>query len=214
MPREYRLLLRTLASVFLISFALNAQRFTPIRVNCGGNGYVDPQGVVWAADNGYRISDSTYSTTANITGTLSPGLYQTERYGKTVLYLFAVPNGTYTVNLRFAEIYWTAAGQRTFSVAINQQWVLANFDIVAQAGGPNHALDKPFTVTATSGMITIQLTAGFDNAVISGIEILSQNSPAQVVSNPPPTGTTTVTPPPTGTGTTPPAPPVSTGSGS
>jgi hypothetical protein len=74
MPREYRLLLRTVASAFLISFAVNAQGFTPIRVNCGGNDYVDSQRVAWAADYGYRLASSTYSTTANITGTLSPGL--------------------------------------------------------------------------------------------------------------------------------------------
>src|ERR1700730_2280501 len=145
MPREYRLLLCTVAALLLSSFALQAQSFTPIRVNSGGPQYVDPQGVTWAADYGSLVSAGTDSTTANITGTPSPGIYQDERYGRTVIYRFSVPNGTYTVNLRFAEIHWTMAGQRTFSVAINNQWVLANFDIIAQSGGPGHALDKPFT---------------------------------------------------------------------
>ena len=133
MPREYRLLSCTVAAVLLTSFAVQAQSFTPIRVNCGGPQYVDSQGITWAADYGSLLTSFTNSTTANITGTLSPGIYQDERYGTAVFYKFAVPNGTYTVNLRFAEIYWTVPGQRIFSVAINNQWVLANFDIIAQA---------------------------------------------------------------------------------
>src|SRR5689334_21516293 len=142
MPRDYRSFLLTVVYVFLICLGIKAQSFTPIRVDCGGNGYVDSQGVVWAADYGYHVSDTTDSTTTSITGTLSPGLYHTERYGRTVLYMFAVPNGTYTVNLRFAEINYTTAGKRIFNIAINQQWVLANFDIIAQSGGPYRAIDK------------------------------------------------------------------------
>src|SRR5579864_9559351 len=122
MPREYRRFLRTVTSVFLLFIglaihaqAIHAQGFTPIRVNCGGPQYVDSQGVVWAADYDYHLANSTDSTTANITGTLSPNLYQTERYGSTILYMFSAPNGTYTVNLRFADIHLTTAGQRIFS---------------------------------------------------------------------------------------------------
>ena len=151
MPREYLFFIRALASAFLSVLALSAQSFTPIRVNSGGDQYVDSQGVVWAADNGFIGAASRESTAMGITGTLSPGIYQSGRFARVILYSFSVPNGTYTVNLRFAEIHWTMAGQRIFSVAINNRWVLANFDLIAQAGGPYRALDKPFTITVTGG---------------------------------------------------------------
>ena len=43
-------------------------------------------------------------------------LYDSERYGNTFSYGINVPNGTYTVALKFAELYWTSAGQRVFNV--------------------------------------------------------------------------------------------------
>jgi hypothetical protein len=48
--------------------------------------------------------------------------------------------------------------------------VLSNFDI-AQAVGPNAALDKTFNVSVTGGTITIQFTSVIDNAKISAIQI-------------------------------------------
>lgn len=44
------------------------------------------------------------------------------------------PGVTYAVRLHFAELTWTAAGQRVFNVAINGTTVLSDFDIFATAG--------------------------------------------------------------------------------
>jgi hypothetical protein len=49
------------------------------------------------------------------------------------------PGGTYTVVLHFAELYFTSAGQRVFSVLANGQAVLSDFDIFAAAGAPSIA---------------------------------------------------------------------------
>ncbi len=147
--------------------------FTPIRVHGGGAQYTDSQGTVWSADFGSSGSSGTFSTGHAISNTTSPGLYQTERYGgNSFQYSFAVPNGTYTVNLKFAEIYVAGIGQRIFNVFINGQSVLSNFDIVAQAGGADVALDKSFTTNVTNGQINIQFGAVVNNAKIDGIEIL------------------------------------------
>ena len=105
-----------------------------IRVNAGGAAYTDGAGHVWSADNGY-VSGSIYSTGSSIANTADGPLYQTERWNQGKLqYHFAVPNGTYAVNLKFAEIYFTSAGKRVFHIAINGQTVQSNFDIVAAAG--------------------------------------------------------------------------------
>jgi parallel beta-helix repeat protein len=143
--------------------------FTPIRVNCGGGQYTDLGGVTWAADTG-SSGGSTYFANASISNTSSPTLYQTDRWNRGSLdYSFQVPNGTYTVTLKFAEIYWHNPGARVFSVWINNQQVLGNFDVFA-AGGANNAVDRSFQVSS-SGTVAIHMTASQDAPMVSGIEI-------------------------------------------
>jgi hypothetical protein len=78
------------------------------------------------------------------------------------------------VTLYFAESFWTAAGQRTFNVAINGATVLTAFDIFAAAGGANRAIARTFNTTANgNGQVVIQLTRGGgpDNPKISGLTV-------------------------------------------
>jgi len=83
------------------------------------------------------------------------------------------PGARYTVRLHFAEIFFNAAGQRIFNVAINGAAALSNFDIFAAAGGKNKAVVEQFTATADAqGQITITYTTVRDNAKSSGIEIV------------------------------------------
>ena len=156
--------------------------FSPIRVNAGGGGYTDPQGHVWSADYGYSAGNA-YSNGNSISNTNAVTLYQSERWGSGVFqYQFGVPNGSYWVNLKFAEIYFTARGQRVFNVAINGQTVLSNFDIVANAGGPNIPCDRQFSTNVTNGQIVIQLTGVVQNPKISAIEITPPSTPASAMS--------------------------------
>jgi hypothetical protein len=151
---------------------LTATAFQPIRVNAGGGSYTDPQGNVWSADTGFT-GGSSYSVTRPIANTTTQLLYQSERWKTGSLdYNFAVPNGTYTVTLKFAEIYFTAAGQRRFYILLNGQNVENGFDIFAQAGGADRAVDRSYTVSVTNGQITIELAAFIDNPKISAIQIV------------------------------------------
>lgn len=152
--------------------------FSPIRVNAGGSAYTDSQGRTWSTDTGY-INGYTWSVANSFLNTNTIPVYQTCRYGYAFNYLFSVPNGTYTVNLKFAEVSRSGVGQRVFNVGINGAPVLSNFDILAQAGGEFIALDKPFTVTVTGGQINIAFTAGTaDWPMVNGIEILSGTAPS------------------------------------
>ncbi len=150
---------------------------TEISVNAGGGA-----SGAWAADE-YFSGGSTASTTSaidtsKVSNPAPQSVYQTERYGSSG-FTYTVPGltagATYTVNLHFAEIYWTAAGQREFNVSINGQQVLTNFDIFAAAGGENIAIVKSFTTTADSnGNITIAFTVGAANyPKVSGIDVVS-----------------------------------------
>ena len=147
-----------------------ASSFAAILVHAGGGAYTDSLGQNWSADTDFT-GGNTFSTTHAISNTPDPALYQTERYG-VFSYGFTVPNGNYNVLLKFAEIYWSSAGQRMFNVSINGTQVLTNFDIVAQAGAPFTALDKTFPVTVSNGTITVQFIQGkADLPKVSAIEI-------------------------------------------
>ncbi len=84
------------------------------------------------------------------------------------------PGTTYAVRLHFADLSWTAAGQRVFNVAINGTTVLRNFDIFATSGAQNRALTEEFTAVAnSSGVIAIAFTQGTaDNPEVNGIEVV------------------------------------------
>jgi hypothetical protein len=103
-------------------------------------------------------------------------VYQTERWGASFSYTFPslTSGASYSVRLHFAEIYWTAVGQRTFNVAINSTQVLTNFDIISAAGGANKANVQQFTTTAnSSGQVVVSFTSGTADAPkVSGIEII------------------------------------------
>ena len=98
-------------------------------------------------------------------------VYQIERWG-TFSYSFAVPNGSYRVRLKFAELYFNAANQRKFHVDLNGTRVLSAFDVFAAAGGQNQSVDREFPVTVTNGQVQLAFTAVMDNAKVNAIEIV------------------------------------------
>jgi len=127
---------------------------------------------------------NTYATTTAVatTGVTNPApvaVYQSERWGAFTYAVGGLAAGSsYTVRLHFAEIWWSATGQRVFNVAINGKTVLSNFDIVEAAGGSFRALVKEFPATADSGgKVTIAYTQGSaDWPKSSGVEIVAGSS--------------------------------------
>ena len=96
-----------------------------------------------------------------IAGTDSSVLYNGQRYGDpSFSYQFAVPNGTYTVTLKFAELFVTGPGMRLFDIAINGTTVETSFDIYATAGAMNTAIDRSYPVDVSGGQIQIDFTQG------------------------------------------------------
>jgi hypothetical protein len=154
-----------------------AGNFTPIRINAGGTFFTDSAGRVWNADTGFNggyVSQFSWP----ISNTTSQELYQTERWSPSTLqYQLPVPNGTYIVNLKFADNYFSMPGERVFNIVLNGQTVQNNFDIVAAAGSGHSAIDKSYLVTATNGLIDIQLVPLVQNAQICAIEIITPPAP-------------------------------------
>jgi len=168
-----------------VSVTTPAPSTTVIRVNSGGPQYTDTAGQVWAADTGFNTGNTVNVGNA-IAGTSDPALYRTERWdadtAPELAYAFTVPNGTYTVKLHFAETWdgGQAVGRRIFDVLLENQLVLDNLDIYAQAGGYT-ALIKTFQTTVTDGQLNINFVHGSaDDPQIGAIEILSSGGPPPV----------------------------------
>ncbi len=150
-----------------------------IRINAGGNEYKAADGNVWSADYGYDSNSSTYNVSDAVANTQDQTLYQSERYGDEVVYNIPASNGRYTINLHFAEGYWTRPNQRLITIDIEDRQVENRFDIVAQAGSAHRAVIKTYTADVADGVLTVRLRAvetgrGY-HATIQGLEITKQS---------------------------------------
>ncbi len=113
-------------------------------IDAGGGADTNSNGDVFAADRpfgsgpyGYLGSSSAKSTNAPIAGTVDDSLYQERRVGMSS-YRFAVPDGTYQVDLLFAEIDNVKAGGRKFDVSIEGELVLPKPRRVRRRGRQEH----------------------------------------------------------------------------
>jgi hypothetical protein len=99
-------------------------------------------------------------------------------------YTVSLPNGTYLVDLIFAEIFHNVAGgggagisgNRTFDVAIEGAEVISNLDVEAEAGGAGLQLVKSIEVEVTDGVLDIDFSQDgpdIDQAKVSGIVVWS-----------------------------------------
>ena len=93
--------------------------------------------------------------------------------------------GTYTVNLLFAETYSGAQkpGSRVFGIAIEGKVVNDSLDVAKETGGLNIPLVETYKVEVTDGNLDIDLLKRIQNPAIKGIEILG---PAEANLNLPP----------------------------
>jgi len=144
-----------------------------------GSAFTDSSGVSYRADANYS-GGNTARVSSAIAGTVDDYLYQGERYG-TFSYSVPTSNGNYRVTLKFAENYWSAAGQRVFNVNLNGTRVITNLDIFAKAGR-NAAYDVVVPVNVTTGLIKIDFITVVDNAKVSAIRIEPTAIQASLVS--------------------------------
>jgi hypothetical protein len=154
----------------------------PIRVRCGGPNYTDSKGQLWESDSGHFNEGVANTTNTVVKGTADPELFQAARFNlvsshKGMVYSFAVPNGSYHVNLYFAETYPSLQRPkaRVFNVSMQGKQVFTNLDIFAEAGA-NSMLVKGSDISVTNGWVSIDFVDVVQNAQINAIEILPGNS--------------------------------------
>jgi len=111
---------------------------------------------------------------AAIDATEDDPLYQTVRYGMTS-YRIKVPDGQYTVTLKFCEPHYKAQNQRAFGVEIQGKRVLHKLDIFAKVGA-NKALDHSYkNIKVTGGPLTIDFMQRHEYPCISAIVVTGEN---------------------------------------
>jgi len=154
------------------------------RIDAGGSGGTF-SGVSWAAD-AYFTGGVVSNLPNPIANTTDDGLYTTERStsADTLGFSYALPvtNGTYTVRLHFAELYWVGGAnrgipgvnKRVFNVQLEGTTVLTNYDITADVGYLA-AVTKTFTVTVTDGTLNINFPAASVNRpTLAALEVIGQ----------------------------------------
>ena len=165
----------TAAATVTATFDGTPQQGGPVSIDAGGRATGS-----FVADVNYSGGNTSSTTsaidTSLVSGTVPPqAVFQTERWGE---FSYTIPGLTagspYTVTLYFAEIYWSAAGRRTFNVSVNGAPVLTAFDVFAAAGGARKAIARSFQTTANgNGQIVIQFTrgGGVDNPTLAGLAV-------------------------------------------
>jgi hypothetical protein len=119
----------------------------------------------WSADafrtTGQSINDTQSAANIGTLANVPTALFSTaanlssNTTGQGLDFQLPVANGTYTLNLYFADPQANAAGQRVFNIVANGVTLQANYDIFAAAkaqyGDGYHAVSLTFTVTVTGG---------------------------------------------------------------
>jgi subtilisin family serine protease len=148
-------------------------------VNAGGNAYTDSLGDSWAVDRayttgqwGYVQRSKTATTTHAISGTVDPTLFRSQRIDPYAYRFDNVPNGTYQIDLRFAELANVRLGRRLFDVIIEDTVVLPAHDIFYEVGR-YAAESRTFFVDVTNGQMDVRLIprAGSELPVINALRI-------------------------------------------
>ncbi|MCX7918168.1 MAG: GH116 family glycosyl-hydrolase [bacterium] len=127
------------------------------------------KGVVIGDTNAYTIIEK-------IAGTEHQHLFQGERFGREFRYhLVDLPNGMYTVELGFAELFFDEPGKRIFDVIIQGKPMLENLDVFAVVG-KYKALVKQVRTEVKNHTLDIEFKARVDNAKVNYLRLIKRNT--------------------------------------
>lgn len=164
----------------VVNYKLVTVSSPEIAVNVGSNAqFIDGNKVIWLADQPYKAGSWGYTgkdiktiysepPDRNVLGTLDDPLFQTMQENL-ASYRFDVPAGVYEIELLFAEMKFEKAGERVFSVKLNDKSVLENVDL-ARDLGPWKAVVKSLAYSGNEG-IRIDFVAVKGKPILSGIRI-------------------------------------------
>ncbi len=143
--------------------------------------YIDTEGYRWAPDQKWEQGDWGYVnrglprwTWREIGETEDSELYQTQRINPYAYRFDRLPQGTYQVELKFAELTrWVRPGQRLFDVIIENQLMIPAYDIAFEVGTLT-ADTREFVIDPQDGRLDIRLVnrSWFYKPVINAIRVI------------------------------------------
>jgi len=153
--------------------------FRPVmRIDCGSiTDFIDWNSFVWSKDRNFSGGQSIQSSmgVAQASPTLyDQALYQTARSGREISYTLSLPQGLYTVHLKFAELWLKDDGMREMDIVINGRKIWKSWDPATAAGQAGMAIDlQAQNITPDhNGNITLRINAvGKNDAILQGIEV-------------------------------------------
>jgi hypothetical protein len=135
------------------------------------------------AEDGY-VGGSVASHRDPIEGTEEDPVYQSCRYNLDA-YRLRVPDGVYTVSLKFCEIHYEEPGQRVFGASVQGRKVAERLDVFEKAG-KNRAYDVVAEgVVVSNGQLRIDFDREVEFPFIAGIAVTGMTAAANQVAGEP-----------------------------
>ncbi|GAB2924377.1 S8 family serine peptidase [Nonomuraea fastidiosa] len=139
---------------------------------------VDSAGDAWTPDrkytqggHGYVATKSkTVKTSKSVSGTADQTLFQTAREGMLEYRFDNVPNGTYTVELDFADLSRTQMGKRVFDVLVEGELAIPALDLALEAGTYT-AVSRQYTVKVTDGQLNVRFATRQGSPIVNALRI-------------------------------------------
>ncbi|MEV4806008.1 S8 family serine peptidase [Nonomuraea sp. NPDC049421] len=139
---------------------------------------VDAAGDTWTPDRKYSTGahgyvagkNKTLSTSKSISGTTDQTLFKTAREDMLEYRFDNVPNGTYTVELNFADLERTQMGRRVFDVLVEGELAIPALDLALEAGTYT-AVSRQYTVRVTDGQLNVRFAARQGSTLVNGLRI-------------------------------------------
>jgi hypothetical protein len=148
-----------------------------VRIQCGGPGRSGREGKTWGGDAFFIGGNASASRSwVLIGGAEDPDLYRTNRWfpletGRLPGYSIPLPAGAYRITLHFAEVYFTAPGQRRFDVLLEGKQVLTDYQPEPIKAPFATAGRKTFEVEVQDGALDIQFVHKANHPEVSAVEI-------------------------------------------
>ena len=147
----------------------------PIRLIAGysGSPQIDSAGTPWNADQYFHGGKTWIRPVSDVSRTSDPPLFRQWRTGD-FTYDIPLPPGVYELHLYFVASEREGDGLATFTIAINGDKVLQNFDVVTDALGENVADERVFrdVSPARDGMLHLSFASERGVPILNALEVL------------------------------------------
>ncbi len=153
----------------------------PVRIAAGQASVLrDRRGQTWEPDEYFSGGDAYRRPVPTLARTGDPGLFEKGRSGR-FGYDIPLQPGNYELHLFFAETEYGPGnprkggdGSRVFHVSCNGQRILNDFDILADAGGPDIVDERVFKDVAPGpdGRVHLRFIANMGEALVNAIELV------------------------------------------